>query len=118
MKQILIVEDEYFLATDLQISLQECGITVLGPVGTLPDAIQIARSTRVDLAIMDVNLHGQMAFDLADMLHDAGVPILIATGYNRDALPERLRRHRLVEKPYAMTQMLAVIGEMLGERMR
>lgn len=114
MKQILIVEDEYFLATDLQFTLQDQGISVLGPVGTLADAMNIARSTRIDLAILDINLHGEMAFELVDLLQQAGVPILLATGYSRSALPERLRNFRIVEKPYLMAGMLEEIDRALS----
>lgn len=115
MKHILIVEDEYFLATDLQVTLEDQGISVLGPVGTLAEALDIAQSTHIDLAILDINLHGQMAFDLVDLLLKAGIPVLLASGYSRNALPERLRGCRLVEKPYTMAAMLFEIDQVFSE---
>lgn len=115
MKKILIVEDEYFLATDLQVTLQDQGISVVGPIGTLADAMDAARSTRIDLAVLDINLHGEMAYDLIDMLRTAGVPVLLATGYSRNMLPQRMQHCRLVEKPYTMAYMLQEIDQALSE---
>ncbi len=98
--RILIVEDEYYLADDLAQQLRAEGAEVVGPVGTLTDAMAQLASARPDFAVVDMNLHGDMAFPIADRLAEEGVPFLIATGYNSASLPERFAGRPRVEKPF------------------
>ena len=98
--RILIVEDEYYLATDLADALRERGAEVIGPVGTLDDALQALESRWIDRAILDVNLRGEMSFPIADRLEATGIPYVIATGYAADTLPERFRTKPRIEKPF------------------
>jgi len=98
--RILIVEDEYYLAADLAEALAERGLDVVGPVGTLEDAVAAVESNRIDHAVLDVNLRGEMSYPIADRLDAAGIPYLIATGYSGQSLPERFRDKPRIEKPF------------------
>jgi DNA-binding response OmpR family regulator len=40
-KSILIVEDEFMIALDLQLILEKHGWRVIGPVGTVRDALNL-----------------------------------------------------------------------------
>lgn len=61
--RILIVEDEFLLADDLAHVLDDAGATVLGPVPSVRDALElIAGEKAIDFAVLDVNLHGDMVF--------------------------------------------------------
>lgn len=98
--RVLIVEDEYYLASDLAEALRERGAEVIGPVGTFEDAIRTLESTWIDRAILDVNLRGEMSFPIADRLEAAGIPYVITTGYSAESLPERFRAKPRLEKPF------------------
>jgi DNA-binding NtrC family response regulator len=112
--RILVVEDEYFLASDLAEAIDATGARVIGPTGRLNDAKELARSQELDMAVLDVNLRGEMVFELLDQLIDRHVPILLATGYSRAALPERYRACHLLEKPYKIPTLLSEIGKHLS----
>src|SRR5262245_13179074 len=87
---ILVVEDEYLLADALRIELNAAEANVLGPVGTVKAALSLIRSgQRLDGAILDINLGGQMAFAVADLLIECSVPFVFTTGYDQSAIPER-----------------------------
>jgi hypothetical protein len=58
--RILIVEDEYYLAADLAEALAARGAEILGPIGTLDEALQAIAADRPDQAVLDVNLRGEM----------------------------------------------------------
>ncbi len=112
--RILIVEDEYYLADDLARALKAEGAEVVGPVGSLAEAADMVDRERFDCAILDMNLRGDMAFPIADRLDQAGIPFLIATGYNSASLPERFNDVRRVEKPFNPEEVTAAIPSLLG----
>ena len=89
-RSILVAEDEYFLATDLNRELRRAGATVGGPVASVERAMALIESApRIDGAILDINLGGEMAFPVADALRARGVPFVFATGYDQATIPPR-----------------------------
>jgi CheY-like chemotaxis protein len=109
--RILIVEDEYFLAADLARTLETRGAKVVGPVGSLEEAEKAVEGPGFDLAILDMNLRGDMAFPIADRLAERGIPFLITTGYNDGSLPDRFSVVPTIEKPFDSSQLLAALPE-------
>jgi two-component system, response regulator PdtaR len=57
--RILIVEDEFLIAMELEYRLMEAGIAVVGTAVTAEEALAIAKSEKPDLAIMDIRLAGR-----------------------------------------------------------
>lgn len=115
-KSVLVVEDEYLLARDMCKALLDIGATPVGPVGELSKALQLARETpALDAAIMDVNLHGQPAYPLADFLMEAGVPIILATGYDSSTLPEKYRSVKTWQKPLGFTDLQRLLQSAIAE---
>ena len=81
-KRILVVEDEYMLAQELARFLMEHGATIVGPVGTVKAALDLATRESLDAAVLDVNLHSQRVYPAADALLDRKVPVVFTTGYD------------------------------------
>lgn len=111
-KRIVVVEDDYLLATELCRELRDLGATVLGPAPTPFYALQLINRKRIDAAVLDVRLHGTMVFEVADRLVGQGVPILFATGLSREELPGRFRSAELLEKPLDSWRIAARVNEM------
>jgi CheY-like chemotaxis protein len=112
--RILVVEDEYLLADDLSHALTAAGAEVLGPVPSIEEATaMIDAEARIDAAILDVNLRGDMVFPVADALAGRGIPFAFATGYDQWALPERFSTRPRVEKPFKARMIAAVLGPLL-----
>ena len=99
-KRILVVEDEYFIASDLKGALQKEGAVVIGPVGYLDQGLALLEGGAIDAAVLDVNLEGAHSYAIADRLRDLSVPYLFLTGY--DALPETYRSAPRIAKPFNM----------------
>jgi len=117
--RILVVEDEYFLADDLDEALTQAGAEVLGPMPSVGDATRfIAGEADIDAAVLDVNLHGEMVFPVADALRERGIPFAFATGYDESALPQRFANVPRIEKPFKSEQLAAVLGPMITARPR
>ncbi len=98
--RVLVVEDELLLGLSLHDDLQALGCIALGPLGTLAQAFDETQRSEFDLAILDVNLHGQMVYPLADELSRRGIPYLFLTGYAMETLPETFRGVPHLAKPY------------------
>ena len=105
-RRVLVVEDEYILAEDLREELEREGAEVLGPVPTVEEALELLRSTpKPYMAILDINLQGEMAWPVADLLRDMGVPFIFATGYDVKAIPSEYADVTRAEKPIALRDL-------------
>lgn len=110
--RILVVEDEYFLADDIARALGAVGAVVVGPVGDARKALDLATAEDFDGALIDINLHGDLIYAIADVLLDRAVPFLFATGYARSSLPARFEAVPHFEKPVeasVLVEMLATV---------
>lgn len=73
---------------------------MIGPGGTLEDALALVyNNSHIDAAVLDINLHGEMVYPVADELAGRGVPFVFASGYDKSAVPERYSRIKHCEKP-------------------
>ena len=97
-RQILVLEDELLAALDLASMVQDLGAVVIGPVGTLREAEQLAGETVLHGAILDVKLNENTSLPLAGQLLDRGIPVILATGYTSNMLPERFAHIRMARK--------------------
>ncbi|MEG3084579.1 response regulator [Sphingomonas sp. PB2P12] len=114
--RILVVEDEYYLAEEVSSILARIGAEILGPVPTVDQAnALIAANPRIDGAVLDVNLRGELVFDLADALHARGVPFAFATGYDGDALPHRFADRVVLVKPVRPDALVEALGALVAE---
>jgi CheY-like chemotaxis protein len=111
-RRILIVEDELLAAMNLEDLLEEFGFEVVGPCPTLAEAWEAVAADALDGAVLDVNVHGEMVFPLAEDLVRQHVPIVFCTGYaEAGRFPPGLAQLPRVAKPYtpeALRSALAV----------
>ncbi|MDF0488432.1 response regulator [Sphingomonas sp. H39-1-10] len=113
--RVLVVEDEYLLADDLSVALSSAGAEVLGPVPSVDEAAErITAEPRIDVAVLDVNLRGDMVFPVADALIERGVPFAFATGYDCEALPDRFAAVPRVEKPFKAHRVAAILAPLIA----
>jgi len=105
-RHILVVEDEFFVAEEMARELEEAGATIVGPVGTVDDALDcVASGVRIDAAILDINLRGDLSYPVAEALRQKQVPFLFATGYDAWSLDPGFRDVTRCEKPIDPSQV-------------
>lgn len=109
-KRVLVVEDEFFLADDLAQALGRVGAQVIGPTSEQAEALQLLAAGQVDIAIVDINLHGQSGFQIADELTARAVPFVFATGYDPSAIPVRHAHVPRWEKPFNAATLVASLA--------
>lgn len=112
-KRILVVEDEYFIASDLKRALTAQGAHVVGPAGTLAQGLALVREAAIDAAVLDVNLDGANSYPIADELAGRGTPYLFLTGYDDWALPEAYRAVLHIAKPHPVERVLETVERLL-----
>lgn len=105
-RRLLVVEDEYLIASDLMAALEKARATVYGPVSDLDRAIEIAESFPLDAAILDINLHGKMVFPAADVLKQRSIPFVFVTGYGSHLLPQTFQAAPCMTKPFDERDLL------------
>ncbi|MDQ2082633.1 hypothetical protein RA307_20795 [Xanthobacteraceae bacterium Astr-EGSB] len=114
-RRILIVEDDYFIASEVARAFQQHGAEVVGPVPTLATAFDVVESDlSIELAVLDINLRGEMVYPLADALEDRGIPFVFATGYDASAVPDRFRHVPVVTKPAGFIDIASELSRIGG----
>lgn len=99
-RRILIVEDEFLLAMDLEYLLMKMGHIVVEVAIRVPEAIEFARDSDIDFAILDINVSGTQSFPVAEILRQRGIPFVFATGYGSAGLVDGYRDEPTLQKPY------------------
>ena len=83
---VLVVEDEFLIAIDLALLLQEHGWRVLGPAATVAEALRLLADERPDVALLDLNLRGELVTPVAEELRVQDVPFVLASAYDSHGL--------------------------------
>lgn len=80
---ILVVEDESIVSKDIQNSLKKLGYNVVGSSATGEKAIELAKSEKPDVVLMDIMLKGEMnGIEAASIIKEnQSIPILFLTAY-------------------------------------
>jgi light-regulated signal transduction histidine kinase (bacteriophytochrome) len=113
--KILIVEDSYFVMTEYEALCAHLGWEIVGPATRLGQALALARSEVFDAALLDVNLHGEMSWEIADVLKVRHIPFAFCTGYDQSTiLPQHLAGTPVLEKPFRIADIERVLGIMMA----
>ena len=113
-RSILVVEDEYLLATDVSRYLRTLGYEILGPVPTVERALALIDRKPPAAAVLDIQLEEERSYLIADRLVELGIPFVFRTGHMEDILPAHLRERPLLSK---LTD-LSALGDELRQLLR
>ena len=113
---VLVVEDEAFLGFDMVEHLEEVGAVPLGPIATVEKALRfIETAERIDAALLNVMLHRQLAFPVAEELRKRGIPFIFVTG-NDEAVKEHYPGIPVHPKPSDMAAIVLTLASVVAER--
>ena len=108
-KRVIIIEDEPLVAMDLESTLSAAGCDVVGIAGTPDKAKLLIAQAGCDAALLDVNLAGTPANELAAALTQRGTPFAFVTGYGREGIPREFRDAVVLKKPFGEDQLIAIM---------
>lgn len=110
--RVLVVEDEMMIALLIEDMLVDLGHEVVALAMRLPQALELANTADMHLAILDVNLDGRMSFPVADVLRNRGIPFFFATGYGSAGVePEYRQRGIVMKKPFELKDLKRMIDQ-------
>ena len=122
-KRLLVVEDEFVIALDLQNLLEAAGHEVVALAASVADALALLdgdgggdaepgrrRPPLLDGAVLDVNLRGEPATPVADALAARGVPFVFVSGYGAAGRPPGHEAAPVLAKPYSEGDLLELVG--------
>ena len=66
--RVLVIEDEALVGMMIEDFLGDFGYSVVGPIENLQAAILLAATEQIDVAVVDINISGQVATAVADKL--------------------------------------------------
>ena len=112
---ILVVEDEFLIAMELEAVLEEGGFRVLGPVSTVQAALRLLGEHRPHAAVLDLNLRNETVTPVAQVLRTMEVPFAIASAYSTSTWPQdnALDGAPSLGKPTSPTMLIATIHDLL-----
>ncbi|KQZ62180.1 histidine kinase [Rhizobium sp. Root149] len=115
-KTVLLVEDEMFVALDIQMTLEDEGWEVSGPFATTREALEFLEANVVDCAILDVRLTDGEVFPVADLLTESGIPFVFHSGHANPAkLQQEYLQALVCQKPCHPT---ALVERLISSRVK
>lgn len=113
---ILVVEDEFLIALDIEEMLESHGHHVLGPVGTIKDALRLLEDERPDVATLDLNIRGQPVIPIARRLQFLRIPFVIVSANGSFDFPdsEVLVDVENVGKPIPEDHLIQALGRAIN----
>jgi DNA-directed RNA polymerase specialized sigma24 family protein/CheY-like chemotaxis protein len=113
---VMIIEDEPFIAMDLEGLVEGLGHKVLGVARTHAEAVSLAKAKRPGLILADIQLaDGSSGLDAVnEMLRTFEVPVIFITAYpERFLTGERPEPAFLIAKPFQPATVSAVVSQAL-----
>jgi PAS domain S-box-containing protein len=114
---VLILEDDFYLGTDLeQALLTRGGGTIYGPFSTEAAALESVRAHEPHAALLDINLGGKPSFKLAEILKAKNIPFIFITGYESAMIPAAFTAYARLQKPINLETVARVVAQLLRSR--
>jgi DNA-binding NarL/FixJ family response regulator len=117
---VLIVEDDFLIAVELENRLLDAGYQVVGIASTASEAVSLADETKPDLAVMDIRLIGHRdGVDAAiDLFNQFNIRSIFASAHadaetRKRALPAN--PIGWVQKPYPADALIRLIDGFLAQ---
>lgn len=112
---ILVVEDESLISRLIEDTLKDLGCPEIWNAANVDAALTLLAKRRPDIAVVDVNLTGRLAYPVAVRLDDMRVPVVFLTAYARSQLPAFWRSRPLVNKPFKPETLAAALAAALHD---
>jgi ActR/RegA family two-component response regulator len=112
--RVLVLEDDYYTATDLAREIGRRGGQVVGPFRDVAESLAALDSAPPDCALVDVNLGDGPDFDLPERLREQNVPFMFVTGYDQATIPKDFSDVTRIDKPADIRRVGQMLVRLLG----
>ena len=112
-KKVLIVEDQFVEANDLQLILRKAGYEVCGIARSVPIALEIIKKEKPGLVLLDIFLKGkQTGIDLAKQLNEENIAfVYLSANSNEEVLnaAKTTQPYGFLVKPFREKDLLIMM---------
>ena len=115
--RVLIVEDEFVILLTLKVQLQAIGCDVVGTAREADSAVELARTLRPDIVLMDLGLPGKDGAEATRaIMSEAPTRIILVTAYGDERVDRAVDAGARVvlTKPIVQEQLAKAIAEVTG----
>ncbi|HEY8895409.1 MAG TPA: sigma 54-interacting response regulator [Niastella sp.] len=111
--KVLIVEDEFIVANDLRLILQQAGYKIMGIAVSCEEAQEKIKKDKPDLVLLDIQLNGKLSgIDLAWKLKEDNIAFLYLSAYSSQKIMEEAKTtepYGFLVKPFREKDLLAAL---------
>ncbi|WP_224994803.1 sigma 54-interacting transcriptional regulator [Cesiribacter sp. SM1] len=112
-RNILLVEDEFIVANDLQIMLEKAGYKIIGIASSVTEALQLIQVQQPDMVLLDIFLQGkETGIDLSQKLSTAGIPFVYLSANSNQRILEEVKAtqpYGYLVKPFREKDVLVTL---------
>ena len=114
-RRILVVEDSPVVGPFTAELLADLGCEVIGPAPNLAVARELIEGDgKIDAALMDVHIRGDVVFALCEALAAKDVPFILTSGYGDWQVPDKWQDCPRLTKPYSSEQVEEALSALLS----
>lgn len=110
---ILVVEDEWLIAIDIQMMIEDQGHSVIGPANNVTTALGLIEDHKIDAAFLDITLGSDTSYPIAEKLEAAAVPVTFISAYTKNEIPQKFHHFDLLAKPITPHLLTRQLRKML-----
>lgn len=111
-RRVMVLEDDVLIAMDMEDFLLGEGCEVVGPISNVEAALEEVETARLDGAVVDLNLRGELSVPVIEALRSRGVPVVVCSGYAElTGVQDMLKDVPMVPKPCDFKALQRLLAE-------
>jgi DNA-binding response OmpR family regulator len=115
--RVLVVEDEFIIALELQSNFEDAGAEVVGPAHTLAEALELATHADITAATLDLQLMRDSVAPVARALAKRGIPFVFYSGQpSTDPVIAEWPRCKALAKPAHPEELVEAVAQLVTPR--
>lgn len=112
-RRVLVVEDSFFLASHIADILEDVGASIVGPVPTEEQALEVAQSMDLNAAVFNSIICGKRSDRLGESLRTRGISSLVLNLTGRDDADPLLRDHAVLQWPFDSGVLVEMVSALV-----
>jgi CheY-like chemotaxis protein len=109
---VLVAEDEAVESLMIHALLIDSGFVVVGPAGSTKEALALLEQEAVDCAVLDIKLVDGPSLPVAEALAARGIPFVVTTGYNAQAIHPAYSGAPVLRKVFMPQELIEAIADL------
>ncbi len=111
---VLLLEDETMISFLIEEMLQDLGAASVRHAARVDAGMKLLADKAPSLAVLDVNLAGELIFPLAEQLVTRDIPFVFLTGYGRSGVDDRWADYEVIQKPMTTETLEKTLRKVIG----